>query len=397
MSQFDKIEDFISELYKHRKLLATLFEKRRVSVHSDEVLPLVDNDMEVLKQLDSFELVHAEKNLVSMNGRLREFFEDFLEVDETVHVLYVQEYLDKIEELKVYFERETSPRQKDEYLLLIKNNLRRIQRITIQNIKTLRRNMDEAYKSAANFDIKREKLNYLRNQRDALEQLLRVVNQMLCDDQFFRTTSDEELLYIIHHVKVTLHESRHNLIEIQQQIIEYLNQIEFRAEIMKKVLRLKTLRDKFQLKEHSNFHEVVNRLNDSPLLPQESYRTRLAARQLIEEPEMHNIILKVRQKVSTRKLLESSHAGDIASEALADSDQKEQVINLEALKNLFIKGKDDLFTFVMNHDFSQHISDRKRLWLYCGVASLFENELDFTDENQYWQGLEYALIYPKNK
>ena len=121
MSQFDRIEDFITELYRHRKLLATLFDKRMVSVHTDTIMPMIDNDPQILERLDRYEIVHAQKSKISLNGRLREFFEDFMEADETIHVLYIQENLEKIRENQTYFMREPSPQTRERYLLKIKN------------------------------------------------------------------------------------------------------------------------------------------------------------------------------------------------------------------------------------------------------------------------------------
>lgn len=397
MSQFDRIEDFITELYRHRKLLATLFDKRMVSVHTDTIMPMIDNDPQILERLDRYEIVHAQKSKISLNGRLREFFEDFMEADETIHVLYIQENLEKIRENQTYFMREPSPQTRERYLLKIKNHLRRIQRITTQNIKTLRRNTDEAYKGATSFDLKREKLNYLRQQRDALEELLRVVNRMLCDELFFRSPADDELNHIVHQLKVTLYESKHNLIEIQQQIIEYLNQIQFRAEIMKKVLQLKSLRDKFQLRELSNFYQVVESMEDCPLMPPETFRTRLSGEEMTHNPQMQELILRVRQNLSVRKGLEATEAGEIDSKALEASQQEEQVINLEGIKELFLESRKNLFAFVMEHEFPIEMSTNKRLGLYCRVASLFESDLQFTDQTQQWNDLEYAMIYSPNK
>ena len=52
---------------------------------------MVDHDTEKLERLAAFDLLFRNQSQISLESRLQEFFEEFLEVDETVHVLYIQE------------------------------------------------------------------------------------------------------------------------------------------------------------------------------------------------------------------------------------------------------------------------------------------------------------------
>ena len=396
MPKFDKIEELLGELYRHRKLLSALFDKRMTVVDAEMLLPFLDDDHEKLERLADYELLYWDKSHISLNGRLQEFFEEFLEVDETVHVLYIQENLDKIREFQSYYLKEHNSGRKDEYLLKIKNHLRRIIRTTLMNVKTLRTNTDDTYKSETNFEIKREKLNNIREQRDGLEGVLKAVEKLLDDELFFRTAADDELLLIVHHLRVALHESYHNLIEIQQQIIEYLNHIEKRVEVVEKVIRLKALRDKHYLKEQTNIYDLVARIEDLPVKRNEPVRTRLSVRKMSDREEMHQLIFKVREKLKNFQLLQQNVAGEITSEALKNQEAYENIVNLPLLKNIFMGKQLDLFAFILHHDFSKEVSESERIKLYCRLASLYEADLNFTEDTAHWNGLEYALIYPKS-
>lgn len=397
MPKYDKIDELITDLNRHKKLLSALFDGRMSSVQEEAVLELMEGDGDKLERLAAYGLLVRAKGQVSLESRLQSFFEEYLEVDETVHVLYIQEHLDKIKELKSYYLKETHMVRKEPYLLRIKKHLRSIIRVTLLNVKTLRNNTDETYKAEANFEVKKEKLSNIRSQRDQLEGVIKAVERLLEDELFFRTAVDDELLMLVHQLKVTLHESYHNLIEIQRQVITYLNQIEKRVQVVEKVLRLKLLRDKHYLKQQTDFYELAARIGDLPLTGGDVFRTRLSVSVLQEEEEMQQLVLKVRERLRNQKAFALNVAGEMPEAALQADDQRESSVDLSALRTIFMGKNQDLFTFVLQHRFKQEVSERERIRYYCRMASLFESDFLFTDQTALHQQMEYALIYPQSK
>lgn len=394
MPRFDNIEELINELNRNRKLFSALFDKRMHHIQEEVVLPLVDDDYEKLERLASYGLLFRNKSLISLDPRLQDFFEDFLEVDEAVHVLYIQEHLDHIKRNQSYYLKERVTAKRDQYIVKIKKNLRSIIRITLLNVKTLRNTTDETYKTETNFEIKKEKLGDIRKQRDALEGVIKAVVRMLNDDLFFKSAADDELLLIVHQLKVTLNDSSHYLIAIQQQIIEYINHIEKRVEVVDKVLKLKMLYDKHYLKERTSFYEVARANDDLPVKKLDSMRTRLSIAEVINEESMHHLVIKVRDRLKNRQFLEQNIAGKIPDEAFEENKTQEKTINLKKLKDVFLGKNQDLFTFVIHHQFNEEQSTVQRIETYCKMASLYESEFHFTEECQHYNDLEYALIYP---
>lgn len=397
MARFDKIDDLLGELYRNRKLFSALFDKRMFPIHEELVLPLVDHDTEKLERLAAFDLINRSQSHISLDSRLQEFFEEFLEVDETVHVLYIQEHLNNIKINQSYYLKESQTNKRDLYLIKIKKHLRSITQITLSNVKTLRNNTDETYKTETNFEIKREKLANIRSQRDALEGIIKAVERLLQDDLFFKTAVDNELVMIIHRLRMVLNDSIHNLIEIQQQIIEHLNHIEKRVLVVEKVLRLKILRDKHYLKERTNFYLLAQLNSDLPLKKLENFRTRLSLDSLLNDESMRLLIFKVRDKLKNQKLIAQNIAGDIPAEAFHSQETLEDIVNLHRLKSIFMGKNQDLFSFVMQHQFSKEITVENRLRLFCQLASLFESVFVFSDKTGKFEKWEYALIYPGTK
>lgn len=396
MPRFDKIEELLRELNRNRKLFTALFDKRMHHVQEEMVLPLVDDDTETLERLASYGLLFRNQSLVSLDTRLQEFFEEFLEVDEAVHVLYIQDHLDQIKRDQSYYLKERVASKRDQYIIKIKKNLRSITRITLLNVKTLRNNIDETYKTETNFELKKEKLDNIRSQRDALEGVIKAVERVLDDDIFFRSAADDELLMILHRLRMALNDSFHNLIEIQQQIIEYINHIEKRAEVVEKVLQLKMLHDKHYLKERTDFYALASSKSDLPLKKPDPIRTRLSVSDLLNDETKQMLVFKVRDKLKNKQFIAQNISGKIADEAFSNQQSIEEVINFKKLKDIFLGKDQDLFSFVTDHQFNKDISAAQRIEIYCRLASLYESEFYFTNEYKHYHDLEYALIYPSD-
>ncbi len=393
LPKYDKIEELLVELYQQRALFSALFERRMTAVSEEAVLELMDDQSEKLDRLAAYGLLVRSPGLVGLDSQLLDFFGDYMEVDETVHVLYIQENLDEIKKFKAYWFKDRQER----YLLKIKKHLRGITRITALNVKTLRGNMEESYTTESNFELKRAKLEDVRVQRDALEGVIKAVHQMLEDGLFFRTASDEELLQIVYRLRKLLRESLHNLIEVQHKVIAYLNHIEKRAAVVEKVLRLKMLKDKHYLQQQTDFYRLARRGAGLPLDRIEPLRTRLSVSSLQEEESMQALVLKVRAKLKHRTFLAQNRASELPESALGEDELVERRINLFVLKNSFLKRSGDLFSFVMEYDFKEPIDEPQRIGVFCQLASRFAAEFYFSEEMMQQGDFEVALIYGKGE
>jgi hypothetical protein len=54
----------------------------------------------------------------------------------------------------------------------------------------------------------------------------------------------------------------------------------------------------------------------------------------------------------------------------------------------------DLFSFILHHQFRNEVPVEMRIRLFCRLASLFEAEFAFSEETGKFENLEYAMIYP---
>ena len=120
-----------------RTLTAISFSKSG-RTYSSASLELVEGKADRLDRLAAYDLLVQNHGAVQLKSRLQE---EYMEVDETVHVLYIQENLDELKKLQAYFLKEQQGVKKERYLFRIKKHLREILRIAAMNVKTLRNNI----------------------------------------------------------------------------------------------------------------------------------------------------------------------------------------------------------------------------------------------------------------
>ena len=83
--------------------------------------------------------------------------------------------------------------------------------------------------------------------------------------------------------------------------------------------------------------------------------------------------------------------------AFSGEELAENRINLFSLKNIFLKRSGDLFSFVMEHEFSDPMDEPQRIGVFCQLASRFSAEFEFPDETRMIDGLGVALVYGKRE
>ena len=175
----------------------------------------------------------------------------FLQVNENINVSFVDDYLGRLNENIDYYLKEDNEQRKYNYHKEVKRCLKNIAMITVRNVIDLKRNIDNTYKNEPNYRVKLSKLKNLDEKRKNIALLINRSEDIIDNTQpvFFRVAMDTQMRIVVNDVKLQLNDSYHNLIEIEKQIIHYLNLIAYQNRIFEKVRRLKYLRDQFLIEE----------------------------------------------------------------------------------------------------------------------------------------------------
>lgn len=398
MKTFSSIQQLLATLSREQKLLSELFEKRKtLSFNYDYALELVDFDADKITSLTDYSVVRQNGNNLELDDLFLQFFEQVMEVNEEINVSYISEHIQGITQNINYFLAENSEARKYGYLRQVKQAVRKIGVIAVRNVVDLNRNIDNTFKNEPNYKIKKIKLEHLDEKRGAIYMLINQTDDLVTvkEPTFFKVAADEELNRIIILLKLQLNECRHNLIDIQKQIIEYLNRIKHQSGVIEKLRQIKYLKDQFELRSKSDIKEL---LADNTAVIFEAnpvYPLNISLDQLQNDNEAMDVIRKVAKRVRTTVKATQPLAGNISDEYLETQVQEEIQINLDEVKNSFLAGSNNLFDFICNYDFGKEVSFDDCVTIYCQMISQFDTQFTISDEYHSKEDVEFAMVYPK--
>jgi hypothetical protein len=398
LDTFSNIKELLSSLKREEKLITEMFSKRKSLAYKvNYALELVDFDENRINYLIERGVIRENGDTLELDDQYLEFFEQILEVNEAINISYVNENIQNIKENINYYLNEDNLNRKYSYLRFIKKTFRKIGIVTIRNVVDLRRNIENTFKNEPNYKNKKAKLENFDEKRITIKELIENTLTLIDEDEhtFFKTATDGELNRIIIDLKNNLRECSHNLIEIEKQIIDFLNQIKHHGKLIEKIRKLKYLKEQFSIESDTNIRQILSE-NKAIILEQRvSEPLKLSLSYLQTDETAFSSIKSIAEKFKNRDKLLPQIADNISFELLENNSSEEVMINLEELRNGFVATSNDLFNFVMSYDFDKNIDFDERVTIFCQVISQFENEFDINEDFQTTNGIEYAVVYPK--
>ena len=374
-----------------------MFEKRKsLSFTYDLAITTVDFTAERLETLLSYGIVRQNGSYLDIDDQYLQFFEQVLEVNDEINTSYINENIQNVKQNMLYYLQENNENRKYTYLKAVKNVFRKIGITILRNVVDLKRNIDNTFKNEPNYKIKKAKLENLDNKRVAIHALIEQTENLISGDEqsFFKSAYDEELGTIITQLKLNLHECRHNLIETQKQIIEYLNQIKYQTGVIQKLRQIKYLKDQFRLKQETNVEQLLTGMRDVVFETRPGYSLKVSLENLVTSDESRNIIKNQFNKLRSGTKIKKVVAENISDEYLETQEQEEIQINIDEVKNGFMASGNNLFDFVMGYNFAKEMPFDARVTLFCQMVSQYESLFNITDTISEKEETEYAMVYP---
>jgi hypothetical protein len=398
MHNFHNIKELLSTLKREERLLSEMFSKRKsLNYKFSYALAMVDNDEEKINALLQLSVIRESGDFLELDDLFLEFFEQVLDVNEEINLSYVNENIERIKDNITYYLQENNGNRQYAYLRFIKKTFRKMGVITLRSVIDLRRNIENTFKNEANYKIKQLKLEGMDEKRKSIRNLIKQALSLINNDEptFFHKAADGELNQITKNLKHNLNECSHNLVEIEKQIINYLNQIKHQSKFLEKLRKLKYLKDQFRIESETDIKSILSLKNQVFFEKRITEPLNLSIDFLRSEESAFSIIKKVARNNLAKLNFKPLVADSISDEFLENSIAEEVMINLEEVRNRFIATSDNLFNFVLNYNFSKEVGFNERVTIFCQMASQFELELKFENKYQISNNIEYALVYPK--
>lgn len=397
MATYNSIKELTRGLQQGAKLLNDMFLKRKtIAIRYDDALETLDGDENRLQQLISYGVIVQSCDTLELDDIYQRFFEEVLSVNEDINIALVQTYISKLKlGMDSYLAAENQQRR-NMLIREIRHTFKNIENATRRNVVDLKRNVDDTYKQEPNFKIKELRLRDFDEKARLIHELTEQTEKVIKEQViFFSNAMDIGLKQTVREVQEGLRDAAHGLIAISQQIIEYLNRIEYQSRLVKKVRQLKYLRDQFMIEQATNVNEVMAQTNDVWMERQPKYVTRVSLDFLRNDDAALDILSNIRRRLSNKTAVKSRLGGKIATKFLTGQIETLRAFNHQELLNGFLAQGTDLFNYVWHYPFTETVDDELRLVLFLQLASQYPERLRYTAETDMIRNIEYPVIYPR--
>ncbi len=396
------INDIISALYYSRESIEYLFAKRdNITISQFKSETNISDEM--YHRLKALEIIYEYENTLVLNDAVINMFEDILQIGEATPGI-ISEYITELKRnISLYQETHLY-----RFLSPIKKFLRRLDKAITREIIKLQKSIDDTYKNESNYRVKLRRLEEYREKRDLLISNIYALQELLSENRISLSASGDVQLYqIIQVLKQTLFENIDYLIEIQTDITDYINKIQYQLDIYQKAQQIKELKDQGLLNFSTNFHEIIEKLDSIRFNGHKAPRTKISIDTLYSDTGQQ-LCQKVAEKYKVSQLRYRTSAEQLnfdISEKLLDH---QVMIDTEKLVEKFSKQKEkDLFQFLMEYKFPKEIGQlslEQKLSLFVEILVQYEKQLNFSykmnyidvlDNNQQNKKIGYTIVKPQ--
>lgn len=382
MKAFRDIEALLRVFAREKELLKMLFgSRKRPALRPEQAREhFLGSDERRLQLLLDHGVVRVADGVLVLEDIYLRFFEEVLEVNEEINVLSVRQHIDSLVENIQLWLTVSSDGQRFRYMGEILRILRSIALSTQRNVIDLKRNIDSTYKNERDYAVKRKRLEILDGKRADIALLISEAERVMDERPpgFFGESEAE--------VRSSLTESYHNLLELDRQVIRYLNKIEAEQKLVEKIRRVKYLKDQLVWEQQTDVLLCVQTWRPV-FLEKRPWYNLLPSLDVITGTSDGIAALKeahaaLRHPVTKRKVV----AGPLSEEDLRPAAVVQDVLNTLEIRSAFLGGSQDLMSFLADKE--------DRLTLFCRIAAEFTEDLRFSGEYLETNQYTYPLIYP---
>ena len=396
LTHFRSIEELTKALARQQRLLSEMFEKRKLMRFPwGLAIDLVGGNEARLRTLVEYGVLVEVGNTVEIESDYLNFFEEVLNVNEEISVLSVQECINTLKEHIGYFLQETNPNRKAGYQDNVRQLLKNTGFRTLKNVVDLKRNMDNAYKQEPNYVIKKKKLQNLDEKSHSIRAMIRECEKLMDNEHaFFIMANDPHMAKTCSDVKHDFVEAYHALMEIDRQIIVYINQIDRQNQLYKKIRKLKYLQDQLLIKTDTNLMQVLEERNPLWMESRQYSRVRLSLEILRENGQMATLLQRIAERNGIQKTARTE-AEPLTEEDLQEHVQLLKVVDSTEIWNAFLASSYNLFEFILRYDYKLKRNIEDHAALFCQLVILHPDECRMTGEYANYEDIEYPIIYAK--
>lgn len=342
-------------------------------------------------------LLVTDGSAVALDEDLRTFLETLLDSGGEIEIGNIGELLDEIGSKIVLCKKAATYGQQQKYIKRIERILKRIPQMISKSLVKLHQHIHMTYKSADAYALKRTELQYYKEKLELLTAIdARIETTLNHEAAFFRNRVPQSTTHLYYALKSHLMQVRISLVDLQRQVVDYINRVSPDVGFFRHVTRLKQLKNAYEIREYTNIAERAKEgATPLALLPKLMFSAQLEREYALSADFADRVegwFLRRSTPLPERKKAEA-----IDASYLQEEEVEEFVADTEALHREFARSGTDLFSFVMERPFEFEQDFEARLSLYCDMAGLYAKEYHLSDDSGVHNGYEYLMIYAKER
>lgn len=387
MNAFRSIDALLRVIAREKELIKFLFTGRKApSLRPEQAMEhFLEGDERRLNLLLDHGVIRKteEGGVLVLEETYLRFFEEVLEVNEEINVQSVKQHIDALNEnIELWLTAGTDP-QRFRYMGEILRILRNISLSTHRNVIDLKRNIDSTYKNERDYALKRKRLEILDRKRADIALLIKEAEKVIENAPLKETVTE---------VKTSLTESYHNLLELDRQIIQYLNKIEAEQKLVEKIRRIKYLKDQLVWEQSTDVLFCLQ-THRPAFLEKRPWYNFLPSLELITNSSDGLAALKEAHKalkhpVAKRKV----ETEPLTAEETVQKTLVQDTMNTYEIRNAFLGSSQDLMSFLAT---GKEFPLSEKLSLFCRLAAEYYEDFRITDQYVEMNDYSYPLIYPR--
>ncbi len=396
MKVFPNIDELLKRLHSERKLLRELFQARlRFDFTYEDALEFVDSEQNLSLLID-YGVIRVEDNLIEIEETYQHFFEEVLMLNEDITSSSVEENLQSLKDnIDFYLKEREQQENRDKYVRRIRRSLRNIATQAANKTIELKRVINDTYRQERNYEIKRQKLennlatleniaNLIRNTERLIDERKETLVVLSGDNRITRLTTD---------VRMQFMDIFHSLIELERTIRDYLHQIDAYNQLVKRIRKLKYLKDQLTWERTTNIRSLLESINHMALETASYYSTKVSLDFIRNTDDGLDAITEVRKVIKRLKNLKKHSSVPLTESDMNTGFVVEDFVDTDVIANAFFATSQDLYIFVMTYPYDQPQDKKRKVEYYTEIILNHSDRLLITSEWKCDGNIEYPLIF----
>lgn len=398
MKVFSNLNELLGRLYAERKLLHALFQARmKFDFRYEDAMELVNSERN-LRLLIDYGILREESGMLELEEVYMRFFEEILRLNENITSSTVEENLQLLKDnIDFYLKERNNPEAQRRYVNKIIRTICNI--VTQASGKTieLKRVINDTYRQERNYEIKRQKLESCLAKLDSIASLIRQTEGLLDEkkDILDLMTPDQRLRNLTVDSRIRFKEVFHSLIELEHIIRDYLHQIDVHNSKIKRIRKLKYLKDQLIWEKATNVSDILQLLSHLIHETSQYYTTKVSLSFLRDTDAGLDAIALMRRAVSRRNSPKSAMLTPLKSNELDAGYLVEDFVDTDVIADAFFASSQDLYTFVKNYPYALSKNAEQKIEYYTEIVINHHDKLRITEDWMADGVIEYPLIYNK--